>query len=32
MCYGFNQECDDNIKRRLVFEDIILTKVVDKTT
>jgi hypothetical protein len=30
MCYGFN--CDDNIKRRLIFEEIILTKVVDETT
>jgi len=32
MCYGFNQECDDSIKRKLICEDIILTKVVDKTT
>jgi hypothetical protein len=31
MCYGFNQECDNNIKRKLIFEDIIFTKVVNKT-
>jgi hypothetical protein len=34
MCYGFNQECDNNIKRRYLRAQYytILTKVVDKTT
>jgi hypothetical protein len=34
MCYGFNKKCDNNIKRRSIFEGqhyTILTKVVDET-
>jgi hypothetical protein len=33
MCYSFNQECDNNIKMKLIFEAqhyIILTKVVNE--
>jgi hypothetical protein len=26
MCYGFNQECDNNIKKKSIFEGITLHK------